>query len=844
MRFVRKDVGELLARGHERAVGCAVVGGVVLPPHQFICALFVALAVVLAPNFASPSFADDRQSSLADLQRQQAEAKRRAYEAWKAQRAAQYRARLQALRRVQQMRRAQQLARQRAQQQAQRARLEAQKAAQQAQREAKNAAQQAQREAKKAAQRAQREARRAARKAKRAAAAAARAAKRKAAAAKRKAAKAARQAKKKAAKSARQAKQKGAPASRQAKSGPAQKVVQPKVRAAGVPTRSGPASADARRNIPARTGGGAAGHPAKSQGLVPVKEQGAVPRRNHALPKLKKRLRNGNVAPSVDVLDQNEGVGPTEVEIAIPDDPVDVPAASKEEPRVRAPKRVRNSEAVARWKAKVRAARLKQQRLEKQRALQMKMPAAASAPAAAKAKAVAAPVQQQTPSAKKAASVAPKASVKQLLKASRPEQQLIATGLAESEVGQAAEMGLAASAASPMPGGGQVRRVVVPEGLRRDEARALLTKQMPLTRFLPNHTHRIFTGQIGKPGRSKVAGGVFGAQLINWRRELRGCTKNIRVGIIDTSFDTTHPVFENVRASFGDFLEGDRPSANDWHGTAVLSLLAGDPSSSVPGLIPDASFYLATAFRSDEDGNASTDTVRLLAALQWLDGLGVKFVNMSFSGPRDELLEAAIRRMQRKGVIFIAAAGNHGPAAPPSYPAAYPGVIAVTAINRRGNNYRHANRGTFIDLSAPGVDVLTALPGGKTGLRTGTSFAAPFITAIMATRYAGGGSVGSPSRLIERISLRDLGPPGHDPIYGRGLALAPTSCRGGSDAIADGGQNAVAPDAETASAEQAGTSPFSAFPTQTSASVRKQFRGAMSVGIGLSDWTPSAGFAP
>jgi subtilisin family serine protease len=164
--------------------------------------------------------------------------------------------------------------------------------------------------------------------------------------------------------------------------------------------------------------------------------------------------------------------------------------------------------------------------------------------------------------------------------------------------------------------------------------------------------------------------------------------------------------------------------------------------------------------------------------LNWLDALDVRYVNMSFSGPRDPLVENAIARMHAKGVVFVAAAGNQGPTAPPSYPAAYPDVIAVTAVNRNGENYRHANRGDYVDVAAPGVEILAALPKATTGYRTGTSFAAPFVTSIVATRTDIETRSLTKAALLNRLSMRDLGPPGRDPIYGQGLALAPQSCSG------------------------------------------------------------------
>ena len=74
--------------------------------------------------------------------------------------------------------------------------------------------------------------------------------------------------------------------------------------------------------------------------------------------------------------------------------------------------------------------------------------------------------------------------------------------------------------------------------------------------------------------------------------------------------------------------------APNWHGTAVLSLLAGGPVTNTPGLIPDAEFFAANVFYSDERGDMAADTISLLKALDWMKKFDVKLINMSFSGPR------------------------------------------------------------------------------------------------------------------------------------------------------------------------------------------------------------------
>lgn len=383
--------------------------------------------------------------------------------------------------------------------------------------------------------------------------------------------------------------------------------------------------------------------------------------------------------------------------------------------------------------------------------------------------------------------------------------ELIATGISAVDEATAKAHGFVLSPPIELKGSGKaVQRIRGPAGANRDEAERELHKILPFLSVTPNQAHSIFLGSLGEtdsasgirppgtlPGIDRRAISpaspqpcphqtCFAGELIKWKSTLGSCAKGVRIGIIDTSFDVGHPALEHISVEQGEFLDGMPASPYDWHGTAVLSLLAGDPRSGTPGLVPDATFLLATAFRSDAAGNASTDTARLLAALAWLEGLDVDIVNMSFSGPQDVAISRAIARMsEQKGIVFIAAAGNMGPTAAPSYPAAYPSVIAVTAVNRNGENYRSANRGTYIDVAAPGVDILTALPDAKQGYRTGTSFAAPFVTAIVAARGRDVAHTNVKAQLLKQVSTRDLGPPGRDPIYGAGLALAPARCQGG-----------------------------------------------------------------
>jgi subtilisin family serine protease len=169
----------------------------------------------------------------------------------------------------------------------------------------------------------------------------------------------------------------------------------------------------------------------------------------------------------------------------------------------------------------------------------------------------------------------------------------------------------------------------------------------------------------------------------------------------------------------------------------------------------------------------------LIEALNWMSTQGVAIINMSMSGPHDQVLQEAIERLSRQGVIFIAAAGNEGPSAPPVYPAAYPQVIAVTAVGRDLRSYSYSNHGDYIDVAAPGVGIWTAFPNAMEGPLSGTSFAAPHVTAVVAALYDQV-PVKTKDGFLRAMRFRDLGPPGPDRIYGRGLIVASGVCDRGS----------------------------------------------------------------
>ena len=369
--------------------------------------------------------------------------------------------------------------------------------------------------------------------------------------------------------------------------------------------------------------------------------------------------------------------------------------------------------------------------------------------------------------------------------------EVLAVGADPASIGRAEALGFKADPIiNSEAGDHMIVRLTVPSGLDAIRGQDLLSRELPGQRFELNRVYRLYRASAREepvtldkslpatvPGNTPTcaANRCFAREAIGWKDTLSPCAKGLKVGVIDTDIDEGHPAFEGRHIHRFDFAPDGRLPAPNWHGTAVLSLLAGSTLTNTPGLIPDAEFFTANIFYSDENGDMTADTISLLKALDWMKRFDVKLINMSFSGPRDGLVGEAIGHMSEAGFVFVAAAGNEGPTAEPSYPAAYPQVIAVTAVTKDLRNYRYANRGDHIDVSAPGVDIWTAAPGGRAGYHSGTSFAAPHVTAVLAVEPPEGLKQGK-ADLLDNLAVMDLGQEGRDPIYGRGLLLAPTEC--------------------------------------------------------------------
>lgn len=271
-----------------------------------------------------------------------------------------------------------------------------------------------------------------------------------------------------------------------------------------------------------------------------------------------------------------------------------------------------------------------------------------------------------------------------------------------------------------------------------------------------------------KPGEPCANSRCYAHTMMGWTQAHAACARGVRIGVISSGIDPRHPAFAGTAFTGNDFTPHHAGRTSDWHGTALLALLAGNRSGGVKGLVPEATFSLADIFFADSQGVPVADVVALLKALSWMQAQNMHLVLLDMAGPRNELVDAAISSLVKAGTVVMPA-GPDGNAA-----SSHPDVISVAAVDKEMAASKDASRVNRIDVVAPGVDIWTALPGNQYGYVSGNSFAAAYVTAALATvpRLEPNPSASNVrERALAHLPVKDLGA-----RYGRGLALAAKDC--------------------------------------------------------------------
>jgi subtilisin len=249
-----------------------------------------------------------------------------------------------------------------------------------------------------------------------------------------------------------------------------------------------------------------------------------------------------------------------------------------------------------------------------------------------------------------------------------------------------------------------------------------------------------------------------------------GCSrgKGVRVSVLDTGIDWNHPdLSANVKGAVS-FVPGETAMDGHSHGTHCAGTIgAAINGIGVVGVAPEASLYAVKVLANNGSGNWSW----LIAGLNWCIQNRIHIASMSLGGGgAPAALEAMCNAAFQRGVLLVAAAGNSGPAmGTVGFPGKYRNVIAVSAIDNNNVMAGFSSRGPEVELCAPGVQVLSTVPGGGYGTFNGTSMACPHVAGSAAVTWGA-------HRFANNVTIwnllgstaDDFGPLGWDPEFGYG----------------------------------------------------------------------------
>ncbi|WP_069886153.1 type VII secretion-associated serine protease mycosin [Streptomyces luteocolor] len=264
--------------------------------------------------------------------------------------------------------------------------------------------------------------------------------------------------------------------------------------------------------------------------------------------------------------------------------------------------------------------------------------------------------------------------------------------------------------------------------------------------------------------------------------------KGITVAVLDTGIDADHPDLAGNVLEGEDMVgfgarRGDRPWAR--HGTAMAGIIAGhghgaDRGDGVLGIAPEAKILPVRVIL--EDGDPARKKARntrgnaLAEGIRWAADHGADVINLSLgddskSAHPEPAEDAAVQYALKKGVAVVASAGNGGERGDHvSYPAAYPGVIAATAVDENGNRASFSTRRWYATVAAPGDDIVIADPDRKYYEGWGTSAASAFVSgAVALIRAAHPGLTPAQIKQLLEDTARDVPAGGRDDSRGFGL---------------------------------------------------------------------------
>ncbi|MFD9426833.1 MULTISPECIES: type VII secretion-associated serine protease mycosin [unclassified Streptomyces] len=276
--------------------------------------------------------------------------------------------------------------------------------------------------------------------------------------------------------------------------------------------------------------------------------------------------------------------------------------------------------------------------------------------------------------------------------------------------------------------------------------------------------------------------------------------KGVRIAVIDTGVDNANPQLKSaVDTSAGrNLLKGGKADGTTdevGHGTKVAGLIAARPAKGTGfvGLAPEATII---PIRQNDEKNSGKDTT-MATAIEHALAKKADVINISQDTTKpltpDSALGVAVAKAISRGVVVVASAGNDGMDGKrkKTYPAAFPGVLAVASSDRNNERAEFSQAGDFVGVAAPGVDIVSTVPGFGQCTDNGTSFSAPYVAgvaALLAAKYP----AWTPAQIIARIEqTAERSVTGHDDFVGWGVVDPVRALSGDKDDIP---QEAARPD--------------------------------------------------
>lgn len=245
--------------------------------------------------------------------------------------------------------------------------------------------------------------------------------------------------------------------------------------------------------------------------------------------------------------------------------------------------------------------------------------------------------------------------------------------------------------------------------------------------------------------------------------------KSVTIAVIDSGVDLDHPdLVHRLQKGYNVLADNDIPQDDNGHGTHVAGIIASEPNNheGIAGITWFNPIMPIKALNNEGYGT-SFDVAK---GIRWAVDHGAKVINLSLGNYQTStLLQEAVRYAYDHDVVLVAASGNDR-SSQPSFPAAYPEVLSVGAINPDGSSAEYSNYGTYLDVVAPGTNIPSTFLGHHYAALSGTSMAAPHVSALAGLIRSLNPKLTNKQvmQIITRTTV-DLGPIGKDAYFGHGL---------------------------------------------------------------------------